>query len=376
MRHVDQHGQHADAHRAARVLARVVAGRQHLDGHEGQQAGREGPQRLTGHVHRVRVEGAVTEQRAQQRTGQHEQRRRRRRADQQHPAQAPVERAREGLAVAAGVLARQARQDHGGEGDRQHAERELHQPVRVIQPGHAAGDQERRHHGVEHQVDLRHRRAEHARPHEPEDASHAGVGKAHPGPRQIAERGQGRQLPQQLQQAADDHADGQRQHRHVQARRQPDRGADHRQVQEQRRQRRREVAPEGVEHAADRRRQRHQRQVPEGDPQQRGRSARRAADRRRSPAPAATPAAARPAPPAASRPAAPDPSVPRVWATRSRTSAGSRVVRYSDSTGTKACEKAPSANSRRRKFGMRKATKNASAAGPAPKVVAMTVSRT
>jgi hypothetical protein len=51
-------------------------------------------------------------------------------------------------------------------------------------------------------------------------------------------------------------------------------------------------------------------------------------------------------------------------------------VRYSDSTGTKACENAPSANSRRRKFGMRNATKKASAAGPAPKLVAITVSRT
>ena len=53
-----------------------------------------------------------------------------------------------------------------------------------------------------------------------------------------------------------------------------------------------------------------------------------------------------------------------------------RRVRYSDRTGTKACEKAPSANSRRSRLGMRKATKNASVAAPAPNSLAITTSRT
>src|SRR6266568_4510218 len=49
---------------------------------------------------------------------------------------------------------------------------------------------------------------------------------------------------------------------------------------------------------------------------------------------------------------------------------------YSASKGTKACEKAPSANSRRSRLGMRKATKNASVAAPAPNSLAITTSRT
>ena len=44
--------------------------------------------------------------------------------------------------------------------------------------------------------------------------------------------------------------------------------------------------------------------------------------------------------------------------------------------GTNACEKAPSANRRRSRFGMRKATTKASIAKPAPKAMAMRVSRT
>src|SRR5690606_30945312 len=47
-----------------------------------------------------------------------------------------------------------------------------------------------------------------------------------------------------------------------------------------------------------------------------------------------------------------------------------------ESTGTKAWEKAPSANRRRRKLGILKATKKASAAGPSPNREANTMSRT
>jgi len=43
--------------------------------------------------------------------------------------------------------------------------------------------------------------------------------------------------------------------------------------------------------------------------------------------------------------------------------------------GTNAAERAPSANSRRSRFGMRKATKNASAPVPAPRNMAMIMSR-
>ena len=47
---------------------------------------------------------------------------------------------------------------------------------------------------------------------------------------------------------------------------------------------------------------------------------------------------------------------------------------YSANTGMNACEKAPSANKRRRKFGILNATKNTSAPIPAPNILAMTIS--
>jgi len=52
-----------------------------------------------------------------------------------------------------------------------------------------------------------------------------------------------------------------------------------------------------------------------------------------------------------------------------------RVSTYSLKTGTTAVDSAPSASRRRSIFGMRKATKNASVTGPAPKTSATTMSR-
>ena len=64
------------------------------------------------------------------------------------------------------------------------------------------------------------------------------------------------------------------------------------------------------------------------------------------------------------------------WSTKSLVVSAPCRFLYSDNTGTKACENAPSANNRRSKLGMRNATKNASVVMPAPKLRAMTVSRT
>src|SRR5678816_503298 len=58
-----------------------------------------------------------------------------------------------------------------------------------------------------------------------------------------------------------------------------------------------------------------------------------------------------------------------------RTSSGEVLFFCSASTGTNACENAPSANRRRSRFGRRKATKNASVASPAPNARAMMKSR-
>ena len=69
-------------------------------------------------------------------------------------------------------------------------------------------------------------------------------------------------------------------------------------------------------------------------------------------------------------------SAPETCAARSRTSPTSRFALYALRTGTNAWAKAPSAKSRRRKFGMRNATKKASAPALAPNAWAMTTSRT
>ena len=62
--------------------------------------------------------------------------------------------------------------------------------------------------------------------------------------------------------------------------------------------------------------------------------------------------------------------------TRVFVSCGDWRFLYSASTGTNACENAPSAKRRRSRLGMRKATKKASVAKPAPNARAMKKSRT
>ena len=70
------------------------------------------------------------------------------------------------------------------------------------------------------------------------------------------------------------------------------------------------------------------------------------------------------------------------WPHRTRRARGARTPRgprgcsVSVKTGMTAVDSAPSARSRRRRFGIRKATKNASVTGPAPKARATTMSRT
>src|ERR1700690_671170 len=71
----------------------------------------------------------------------------------------------------------------------------------------------------------------------------------------------------------------------------------------------------------------------------------------------------------------PRPRVPAAPLTSSRTSAMSRWCLYSDTTGTNDWENAPSANRRRRKFGILYATRKASAIGPPPNNCACATSR-
>jgi hypothetical protein len=67
--------------------------------------------------------------------------------------------------------------------------------------------------------------------------------------------------------------------------------------------------------------------------------------------------------------------VPATSSTRARTSSCERLCLYSLITGTKAWLKEPSANRRRRKFGILNATSQASMKALAPKAAAKTISR-
>src|SRR5436309_3836554 len=69
-------------------------------------------------------------------------------------------------------------------------------------------------------------------------------------------------------------------------------------------------------------------------------------------------------------------AAPSTARTMPTNSSRGRVSTYSLKTGTTAVESAPSASRRRSMFGIRKATKNASVTGPAPKTSATTMSRT
>ncbi len=178
------HSDHADAHRGFCILARIEAGRQHLHQNKPEQAGGKGDECLGTHAHILFAERAVMEKGDQQRAGEQHQRHGGGYANQEHPAQRPVEQTRELMLVATRVLARQTGQNHRRQRDPEHAERELHESVGIIKPGHTTSHQERSQYGVDERVDLRHRHAEDRWQHELEHARHAIVPAFEPGPRQ------------------------------------------------------------------------------------------------------------------------------------------------------------------------------------------------
>ena len=70
-----------------------------------------------------------------------------------------------------------------------------------------------------------------------------------------------------------------------------------------------------------------------------------------------------------------EPRTAAVCSTRAPVSSRLRCSRYSDNTGTNAWEKPPSAKIRRKKFGMRNATINASTPAPGPNMAPIRTSR-
>ena len=185
-----------------------------------------------------------------------------------------------------------------------------------------------------------------------------------------------RQLQRELQHAAGEHRPGEHQHRRVEAVGE-ERGADdERDVQQHRRERRHREAAPGIEDARGQRHQRDEDDVGEGDAQHRHGQLELARLGGEARAPTRRPPAARApcrAPPSrAARGTAPS--------RRCRPACGSppatRGCAPRPGSARRPAKTRPSANRRRSRLGMRKATKKASVASPAPNTRAMKKSRT
>ena len=165
------------------------------------------------------------------------------------------------------MLRREPRQDHRGERDAEHAERELHQAIGVIEPRDAAGDEERGDQGIEQQAHLRHRGAEDAGQHELADAAHTLGGRLPTRATEQSEACDPRQHEEQLRETRDEHADRERHTGVLRIARDRHREQDHHQVHDHLGERRHREAAVAVEHAAEERHQRYEEKIREGPTQ-------------------------------------------------------------------------------------------------------------
>ena len=165
------------------------------------------------------------------------------------------------------MLAGQLGQDHRAQRHAENAEWKLDQPVGVIQPTDAAGDQKRGDQGIDQQIDLRHRGAEQGRQHQLQHLLHALGGPTPARSRQQFQPQQERHLKSQLHDAGDEYAPGQPHHRLRHAGSQPQRGGDHGQVEQHRRDRRNGELAATVQHPAGQGGQRDEQQIGKGDAQ-------------------------------------------------------------------------------------------------------------
>ena len=124
--------------------------------------------------------------------------------------------------------------------------------------------------GVDHQADLCDRYGEYRRNHLPDNPPHASILKStndmDGNTRQHTDFDKRRYLDTQLQQAADKHGKGQRQHRLFQIRRDKKRSDDKRYIEQYRREGRHPEFTPGIEYTACQRHQRHEQDVREHDP--------------------------------------------------------------------------------------------------------------
>ncbi|MFK4406846.1 hypothetical protein ABH991_003880 [Bradyrhizobium ottawaense] len=163
--------------------------------------------------------------------------------------------------------ARHLRQQHGADGDADHADRELVEPVGIIKRRQRAGRQEGRDDGIGEQRHLRAHRSQRRRPECLEETADVFVELQRRKARQAAMAGEIAGQQEILQETGDQDAPGSRMARA----RKPDGDRQrhhHRNVQEDRGGRGAGKALHHVEHAAIERHQRDQQQIGKGDPGQ------------------------------------------------------------------------------------------------------------
>ncbi len=192
----DRHGRHLDRGRG--VLAGEEAGCQHLDQHESRQPNRIGGQRRGGRRRLDRPERTTLEQHRQDRLRQYDECRRRGQRQQQGQLDAAVLRRHRAGLVAGAHLARQRWQDSRRNGDADDPERQLVQPVCVVQIGHRAARQQRGERGRDHQIELRDPGAQHPRPHDPQRLLDARRQPRQARPQRHPGAGAGRHQPKEL----------------------------------------------------------------------------------------------------------------------------------------------------------------------------------
>ena len=167
--------QHHDGNldRGAHILAGVVAGRQHLDGYQAQQARPIASQRHGNLPHIGVCQLAVVEQGGHQGFGKSEQRHGTGHGQQHHDAQTPVQHGRVFLRVPRRFGGSELGGEHHAQSHTQQGRGEFHQPIGIKQPGDAAGRQVRSNLRVDHQGHLRHPHAQQNGRHQRQHPAHA-----------------------------------------------------------------------------------------------------------------------------------------------------------------------------------------------------------
>ena len=155
-RQIERDADHPDLHRRRCVAAREKSRGQHLDGDKRRQPQRIGGQRLGRQDCRLGVERATFKQNRNDRVGRNRQRQSRRKGQEKGVFQRPVERRDRRLALSGADLARQQRQQRRADGRADHAQRQLLDPVGVIEQRHRARRQQAGDDHVHRQIDLCH----------------------------------------------------------------------------------------------------------------------------------------------------------------------------------------------------------------------------